>query len=127
MSGMHTLEENIARLEAAAGRCREATREANSATKALNQARKGIRDDVRAEVTAIIEQAVETELAKYRGEINTAIESARANVEQQFVQLARLYLGAGGGDERSMPDMLRDLKLQRALHGALIPPSGGGR
>ena len=110
MTALRNLEERIEKLEQAAEEIREATREAHSTTKALRQAEKDVRDllkrDVRAIVDEAIADAVRAGLEGYGDTIRKAQDEAFDRVGAAFEELARIYLEGDPKDGKaSIPEL----------------------
>ena len=102
MSGLANLDERIAKLEAAAERITERTREANSAIKELRQLKRDIEqllgNDARALVDRAIGDQVSEGLTVMADEIVVAREKAVAAITGEFNTLAEIYTSSAEKD-----------------------------
>lgn len=130
---MKTLEENIAKFEAAAERAELAAREANAATKALRQAEKDVRDLLdRDKLTAMVDKAMSDVMREGLDSLAAAFKKAQGRVNDRVLEqvdvILDLAIGKEGRTTGSKTDLRPDLAelIRRFVHEEVTKAANGG-
>jgi hypothetical protein len=104
------IEERLAKLEAAAERAEQATRDANAATKAMRQTEKDVRHLLATEARKVVDEAIDAAvkegLAGYADTVRKASHDLYAKVATECERLMNVYMT---GDERGKGEHIADL------------------